>query len=50
MLIARMSPGRFRVLATVQDPLAVLAILAHLTRSGAPEPSGPAPPAPAAGA
>jgi hypothetical protein len=39
---------RLRVLATVQDPRAVQAILAHLTRSGAPAPPGPAPPAPAA--
>ena len=40
--------GRLRVIATVQDPLAVQAILAHLRRSGAPEPPGPAPPASAA--
>jgi hypothetical protein len=40
--------GRLRVLATVQDPPAVQAILAHLRRSGAPEPPGPAPPASAA--
>ena len=40
--------GRLRVLATVQDPRAVQAILAHLARSGAPAPHGPAPPAPAA--
>jgi len=40
--------GRLRVLATVQDPRAVQAILAHLARSGAPAPPGPAPPAPAA--
>jgi hypothetical protein len=40
--------GRVRVIATVQDPLAVQAILAHLGRSRAPEPPGPAPPAPAA--
>jgi len=40
--------GRLRVLATVQDPLAVQAILAYLARSGAPAPPGLAPPAPAA--
>jgi len=40
--------GRLRVIATVQDPLAVQAILAHLRRSGAPEPPGPARPASAA--
>ena len=40
--------GRLRVLATVQDPRAVQAVLAHLARSGAPAPPGPAPPAPAA--
>ena len=34
-------PSRLRVIATVQDPLAVQAILAHLHRSGAPEPPGP---------
>jgi hypothetical protein len=39
--------GRLRVIAAVQDPLAVQAFLAHLARSGAPAP-GPAPPAPAA--
>ena len=37
-----------RVIATVQDLLAVQPILAHLARSGTPEPPGPAPPAPAA--
>jgi len=40
--------GRLRVIATVQDPLAVQAILAHLARAGAPAPPGPAPPATAA--
>ena len=40
--------GRLRVIASVQNPLAVQAILAHLRRSGAPEPPGPAPPASAA--
>jgi len=35
--------GRLRVLATVQAPLAVQAILAHLARSGDPAPPGPAP-------
>jgi hypothetical protein len=40
--------ARLRVIATVQDPLAVQAILAHRARSGAAEPPGPAPPAPAA--
>ena len=40
--------GRLRVIATVQDPLAVQAILAHLARSNTPAPPGPAPPAPAA--
>jgi hypothetical protein len=39
--------GRLRVIATVQDPLAVQAILTYLARSGAPAPPGPAPPAPA---
>jgi hypothetical protein len=38
---------RVRVLATVQDPLAVQAILAHLGRSLSTEAPGPAPPAPA---
>jgi hypothetical protein len=40
--------GRLRVIATVQDPRAVQAILAYLARSGAPAPPGPAPPAPPA--
>jgi len=40
--------GRLRVLATVQDPRAVQAILAYRARSGTPAPPGPAPPAPAA--
>ena len=40
--------GQLRVRATVQDPRAVQAILAHRARSGAPAPPGPAPPAPAA--
>jgi uncharacterized protein YbaR (Trm112 family) len=40
--------GRLRVIAAVQDPLAVQAILAHRARSAAPAPPGPAPPAPAA--
>jgi hypothetical protein len=40
--------GRLRVIASAQDPLAVQAILAHLARSNAPAPPGPAPPAPAA--
>ena len=40
--------SRLRVIATVQDPLAVQAILASFARSGAPAPPGPAPPAPAA--
>jgi len=39
--------GRLRVIATVHDPLAVQAILAHLARSGATEPPGLAPPVPA---
>ena len=39
---------RMRVIATVQDPAVVRAILAHLARSGTPAPPGPAPPAPAA--
>jgi hypothetical protein len=38
--------GRFRLIATVQKPLAVQSILAHLGRSSTP--SCPAPPAPAA--
>ena len=37
-----------RAIATVQDSLAVQAILAHRAHSGAPAPPGPAPPAPAA--
>jgi hypothetical protein len=41
-------PCRLRVLATVQDPIAVQAILAHRARAAAAEPPGPAPPAPAA--
>ncbi len=40
--------GRLRVIAPVQDPLAVQAILAHRARSAAPAPPGPAPPAPTA--
>ena len=36
--------GRLRVIATVQDPRAVQAILAHLARAPAPAPPGPAPP------
>ena len=40
--------ARPAILPPVQDPLAVQAILTHLARSGAPAPSGPAPPAPAA--
>jgi hypothetical protein len=36
--------GPLRVIATIQDPLAVQAILAHLARTPAPEPPGPAPP------
>lgn len=40
--------GRLRVTATVQDPLAVQAILPYLARSGAPAAPGPAPPACAA--
>jgi hypothetical protein len=40
--------GRLRVIATVQDPRAVPALLGHLARSGAPAPPGPAPPAAAA--
>ena len=40
--------GRLRVLATVQDPRAVQAILAHLPRPRAPASPGPAPPVPAA--
>jgi len=40
--------ARLRVIATVQDPRVVQAILAHLARSGAPAPPGPAaPPLPA---
>jgi len=39
--------GRLRVLATVQDPIAVQATLAYLARSGDPAPPGPARPAPA---
>jgi len=40
--------GRLHVIAAVQDPLAVQAILAHLGRPLSPEPPGPSPPAPAA--
>jgi hypothetical protein len=40
--------GRLRVIATVHDPLAIQAILAHLGRSLSPAPPGPAPPTPAA--
>lgn len=40
--------GRLRVIATVQDPAAVRAILARLAPSVAPATPGPAPPAPAA--
>jgi uncharacterized protein YbaR (Trm112 family) len=40
--------GRLRVIATIQDPLAVQAILAHLARARVADPPGPAPPAPAA--
>jgi len=40
--------GWLRVIVTVQDPLAVQALLAHLVRSNTPAPPGPAPPAPAA--
>ena len=36
--------ARLRVIATVQDPLVVQAILAHLAPSGAPAPPGPAAP------
>ena len=39
--------GRLRLIASVQDPLAVQAILTRLARSAAPAPPGPAPPAPA---
>jgi len=39
--------GLLRVIAAVQNPLAVQTILAHLDRSAAPLPPGPAPPAPA---
>ena len=38
--------GRLRVIATVQDPLAVRAILAHLARRLSPAPPRPALPAP----
>ena len=34
--------GRLRVIATVQDPAVVRTLLAHLARSGTPEPPGPA--------
>jgi hypothetical protein len=40
--------GRLRVIATVQDPAVVRTILAHLSRANAPDPPGPAPPAPLA--
>jgi len=38
--------GRLPVIATIQDPVAVPTMLAHLGPSGAAEPPGPAPPAP----
>jgi hypothetical protein len=37
--------GRLQVIAPVQDPLAVQAILAHRDRALGPEPPGPSPPA-----
>ena len=40
--------GRLPVIATVQDPAVVRTLLAHLALSGAADPPGPAPPAPAA--
>jgi len=40
--------GVGEVIATLQDPLAVQAILANRAGSGATAPLGPAPPAPAA--
>jgi hypothetical protein len=40
--------GWLRVIATTQDLAVVRTLLAHLARSGAPEPPGPAPLAPAA--
>jgi hypothetical protein len=40
--------GRLRVIATIQDPVAVRTTLAHLGPSGVAEPPGPAPPAPIA--
>ncbi|MBI3104163.1 MAG: hypothetical protein HYY95_00990 [Candidatus Rokubacteria bacterium] len=40
--------GRLRVIASVQDPAVVRALLAHLARSGTPKPPGPGPPAPTA--
>jgi len=39
--------GRLWVIDAVQDPAAVQALLTHRARSGAPAPTGPAPPAPA---
>ena len=38
--------GRLRVLATIQDPAVVRAILAHLRLPLGPDRPGPAPPAP----
>jgi len=40
--------GRLRIIATVQDPRAVQAILAQLGRSLSHAPPGPTPPTPAA--
>jgi hypothetical protein len=40
--------GRLRAIATVHDPAVVRTILAHLSRANAPDPPGPAPPAPLA--
>jgi hypothetical protein len=38
--------GRLRVIATVQDPAVVRAILAHLGLAPSPDSPGPAPPQP----
>src|SRR3990167_8373350 len=40
--LGALTGARLRVIATVQDPRVVQAILAHLARSGAPAPPGPA--------
>jgi len=38
--------GQLRIVATIQDPAVVRAVLAHLTATPPPDLPGPAPPAP----